>query len=223
MKLENAVPWGRNLNEYTKMFALSDKDLSAKILACADGPSSFNQELTQKKGNVTSIDPIYQFSTIDINHRIDETASSIIEHLEKEKDNYLWNSIPDIDQLKKIRMQAMHSFLQDYEKGKQEKRYRFASLPTLPFKNKEFELVICSHFLFLYSEHLDFDFHLQAILEMLRVGKEVRIFPLVDLEAKASHHLDPLIKVLEEKGYKTAIEKVDYEFQKGGNHVLKIS
>ncbi len=62
MKLENVVPWGRNLHEYQNMFQLSKKDLQSKILGCGDGPSSFNFEITKLNGNITSIDPIYQFS-----------------------------------------------------------------------------------------------------------------------------------------------------------------
>ena len=40
--LENVVPWGRNLEEYTRMFELSDPDLDGRILGCAVGPASFN-------------------------------------------------------------------------------------------------------------------------------------------------------------------------------------
>ncbi|MDO8454460.1 MAG: SAM-dependent methyltransferase, partial [Sulfurimonas sp.] len=83
MKLENVVPWGRNLEEYRNMFLLSDKDLQSKILGCGDGPSSFNFEATQLKADVTSIDPIYQFSKEEIQQRIDETSSVVGEQLKQ--------------------------------------------------------------------------------------------------------------------------------------------
>ena len=47
LKLENVVPWGRNLDEYKNMYLLSEQDLQSKILGCGDGPSSFNFEVTK--------------------------------------------------------------------------------------------------------------------------------------------------------------------------------
>lgn len=49
MKLNEVVPWGRNLEEYKLMFNLSEADLNAKILGCADGPASFNAEMTRPR------------------------------------------------------------------------------------------------------------------------------------------------------------------------------
>ena len=42
MKLNEVIPWGRNLEEYKLMFNLSEADLNAKILGCGDGLASFN-------------------------------------------------------------------------------------------------------------------------------------------------------------------------------------
>jgi hypothetical protein len=52
MKLENIVPWGRNLSQYVAMFLLTKDDLNAKILGCGDGPSSFNTEVDLNGGSV---------------------------------------------------------------------------------------------------------------------------------------------------------------------------
>ena len=80
-----------------------------------------------------------------------------------------------------IRSRAMEQFLGDFERGKKEGRYVDQSLPSLRAGDGEFELAPCSHFLFLYSEEFSADFHLAAILEMLRVAGEARIFPLLDM------------------------------------------
>jgi len=96
-------------------------------------------------------------------------------------------------------------------------------LPNLPFEDKKFDLALSSHFLFLYSEHLDFEFHLNSILEMLRVSQEARIFPIVGLDNNYSPHLKNVIVSLEQRGYKSEILKTDYEFQKGANEMLKVS
>ena len=57
---------------------------------------------------------------------------------------------------------------------------------------------------------------------MCRVGTEVRIFPLIDLKNSRSVHLKPLIEAMEQRGFTCEIEPVAYEFQKGGNEMLKI-
>ncbi len=51
-----------------------------------------------------------------------------------------------------------------------------AQLPELPFFDGTFDLALCSHFLFLCSEHHDAKFHIHALRELCRVAQEVRIF-----------------------------------------------
>ncbi len=71
--LDKLVPWGRSLDEYRRMFALTDADLAKRILGCADGPASFNAEMTGIGRSVVSCDPIYEFSAEEIRQRIDVT------------------------------------------------------------------------------------------------------------------------------------------------------
>lgn len=222
MTLENVVPWGRNLEEYQTMFALTAQDLCSPILGCGDGPSSFNAEVTEQNGFIVSIDPVYQFSKEEINQRILETAETILEQVELNKNNFVWKNIGSVKELENVRMSAMEKFLEDYESGKEANRYVEASLPDLPFEDKSFNLVLCSHFLFLYSEHFDLNFHLNAVLEMCRVGNEVRIFPVLDLKGNKSKYLKPLMERLKQSGYQCEVETVSYEFQKSGNQMLKV-
>ena len=218
MKLENVVPWGRNLEEYQNMFLLSEKDLQSKILGCGDGPSSFNFEVTKLNGNMTSIDPIYQFTKDEIQQRIDGTSSVVSEQLKQNQNDFVWKSIKSVDELINIRLTAMNNFIKDYENGKKEKRYIHNELPKLSFENDSFDLVLSSHFLFLYSEHFDLQFHIDSILEMCRISKkEVKIFPLLDLKNQKSEYLEPILEELKRKGFEAKIIKTDYEFQKGAN------
>jgi len=71
--LSKVVPWGRSLDEYARMFALSPADLESRILDCGAGPSSFNAEATLRGGRVISCDPIYEFSAAQIRQRVEET------------------------------------------------------------------------------------------------------------------------------------------------------
>ena len=110
-----------------------------------------------------------------------------------------------------------------YEAGKIEGRYLIGELPKLDINDQQYDIALCSHFLFLYSEQFDYKFHLAAILEMLRIAKEVRIFPLLTLAMDKSPYLERLLNELETRGYKTITEQVKYELQKGGNEMLRIT
>ncbi len=223
MKLENIVPWGRNMKEYMQMFHLSREDiLHKKILGCGDGPSSFNTEVDLEGGSVVSVDPLYAYSKKEIMDRIDEVADEVMEQVRSNKEKFVWKNIPDIETLLNIRIEAMMEFLMDYEEGVEESRYIEASLPNLPFEEKRFDLALSSHLLFLYSDHLDEIFHKNAIDEMLRVADEVCIFPLIDLSGTTSKHVSSVMEYMDKKGYRCEVIKSAYEFQKGGDKMLRI-
>jgi ubiquinone/menaquinone biosynthesis C-methylase UbiE len=223
IQLGEVIPFGRSYAEYVKMFGLSETDLGRKILDCGGGPASFNCELTNGQGRVVSLDPVYQFSRAELEERISVTFADMIAQVRTNLDKFVWKNIKDADDLAKVRMSAMQLFLEDFEMGKREGRYLPGVLPALPFADAAFELALCSHFLFLYTSILSLDFHLQAITEMLRVASEVRIFPLVDLNVNRSPYVDPVIEFFKANDFRVSIETVDYEFQKGGNQLLRIN
>ena len=220
--LQSIVPWGRTLDEYRAMFLLSKHDLQQKILGCGDGPASFNFEARALGTDVISIDPTYAFIREELAQRIEEITDEVISQVEKNKEGFVWKNIRDIDDLYKTRMGAMEQFLDDYEEGKSRGYYQLQMLPKLSFRDKEFDLALSSHFLFLYSKHLDYEFHLKSILEMLRVAKEVRIFPILTLKNERSLYIDDIIKDLERLGYLPKIVQTNYEFQKGANKMLQV-
>lgn len=218
--LETVVPWGRSYDEYVSMFALFDADLGRSILGCGDGPASFNAVLTRRGGHVISVDPIYRFSGDEIRQRIDETYEIVLNQTRQNRSEFVWERIRDVDELGRIRMDAMNRFLADYTNG--EGRYVAGELPDVCFEDKAFDLALCSHLLFLYSDHLSVDFHMRSIGELSRVAHEVRVFPLLELGAKRSRHLAEVIDRLCHQGYTCHVERVPYEFQKGGNEMLRV-
>ncbi|MBD0347475.1 MAG: SAM-dependent methyltransferase [Coleofasciculus sp. Co-bin14] len=222
LKLEQVVPWGRSLEEYSRMFDLTENDIQGQILDCAAGPASFNAQMTRQGHNVISCDPLYQFSVTEIARRIEETYPIIINGLIANQDKYVWQDIQSPTQLGKIRMAAMQQFLEDFPLGLQQGRYRTNELPTLPFDASRFDLALCSHFLFTYSDHFSMAFHLEAIMEMCRVAKQVRIFPLLNISGEPSPFVEPVAEELEKQGYTVQLKQVPYEFQKGGNQVLQV-
>lgn len=220
--LENIVPWGRSLDEYVAMFALSDDDLKRRIVGCGDGPASFNARLTERGGQVVSVDPLYRFAADDIRRRIAETFDQVMEQTRKSRQEFVWTSIGSVTELGRRRMAAMEEFLADYCRGVEEGRYLDGELPHLPFADAECDLALCSHLLFLYSEQLSLDFHVAAIREMCRVAREVRIFPLLELGARKSRHLQAVTEELRAEGMEVSIVPVPYEFQRGGNRMMRI-
>ena len=222
-QLKNVVPWGRSFQDYIEMFNLTPEDLELSILDCAGGPASFNAIMKQREKTVISCDPIYQFTPQQIEKRIDETYPIIIDGLYKNIDQFVWEKTPTPEALGEDRLSAMKEFLADFATGKQEGRYREIGFPELPFSDQHFDLAVSSHLLFTYSEQFSWEFHLQSILELSRVAKEVRIFPLVEnFTSIKSRHLDSILEALTTRGYETEIQKTVYEFQRGGNELLKV-
>jgi hypothetical protein len=222
MKLKEVVPWGRTFKEYQLMFDLTQADLKLRILGCGDGPASFNAEATALGYSVASVDPIYEFTAEQIKQRVHETYESVISQVRQNSHRYVWKNFQDADELGQARLAAMERFLLDYEAGKREERYRNQSLPNLEFTDRQFELCLCSHFLFLYSDHLSLEFHLASIAELLRVSQEVRIFPLIKLDGEPSPYLNPIVEELSNQEFDVQVQAVAYEFQKGGNQMLKV-
>jgi hypothetical protein len=220
IQYKDIVPWGRNFDEYIRMFDLNAVDLRQSILGCGDGPASFNAECNQRGGNVTSIDPLYRFSFDEIKKRIAETYEDVIRQTRANQDKFIWDTIQSPDELGRIRMEAMQNFLASYQEGKIQKKYIPGELPELPFLDRAFDIALSSHFLFLYTDNLTFEFHVLAIREMLRVAREVRIFPLLDVNAQVSRYLTGVTETFRE--YDPEIRKVNYEFQRGGNKMLML-
>jgi SAM-dependent methyltransferase len=220
--LNQVVPWGRSFDEYVAMFALTKADLAGRILGCGDGPASFNAGLTRRGGRVVSVDPLYRFTPDDIRQRIRRTYAEVLEQTRKNAHEFLWTSIRSVDELGRLRSAAMEEFLADYPLGAAQGRYVDGQLPHLPFRDRSFDLAVCSHLLFLYSEHLSEDFHVESIKELCRVAGEARIFPLLELGSIPSRHVPAVRARLAADGYSVSIQIVAYEFQRGGNQMMRI-
>lgn len=221
--LDEVVPWGRSLEEYRRMFALTADELAgARILGCADGPASFNAELTAAGGSVVSIDPLYAFDAAAIDRRVDEVFDEVMGQTLANQDEFVWGPVvADPDHLARLRRDAMDRFLADYPAGRAEGRYLVGELPTLPFADGEFDIAVCSHFLFLYTRQLSFEFHLASLFELCRVATEVRVFPLLQLGSEPSPFVLPVIEGLGRADHAASVTAVDYEFQRGGNRMLR--
>lgn len=220
--LDQVVPWGRSLEEYRQMFMLSNEEMASRILGVGDGPASFNSEMKALGHTVASIDPIYAFSTVQIEQRIEKNYDTVISQVKQKPDDFVWDFFANPEHLGRYRLETMQTFLQDFEMGKVQGRYLAQSLPKLLFGDGQFDLAVCSHLLFLYSDQLSFDFHRESIQELCQVSGEVRIFPLPALDCSKSPHILPIQSYFHDMGFTVDICPVPYEFQKGGNEMMRI-
>lgn len=224
--------YGRTLKEYVKMF---DLELSVckgyKILDCPSGPASFVEEARQQGLDVVGCDPLYtddlklliEYGNLDIDKTI-EIRSQYSQLFSKK----FYSSL---EAMKEYATSALKIFAEHYSVGKTENRYIEAALPNLPFDNQNFDLVLSGNFLFIYSQlynqnlkHLDYEFHRQAVMELLRVSKkEVRIFPIPYHQGKLNEYASKLLTDLEQDGIVAEIVPVEYEIVQGGNLMLRLS
>ena len=222
-ELAEVVPWGRAFDEYVAMFALDETDRSRSILGCADGPASFNAEALQRNVKVVSVrSSVSVLRSPNPQAHRGHGADGRRTQLRSNAGDFVWNHFKSVDDLVAARMHAMQSFLGDLTAGLDQGRYVPAQLPELPFFDATFDLALCSHFLFLYSEQYDAQFHVSAAQELCRVAQEVRIFPLLELGGALSRHLSAVTDALSAAGRTVSIEPVNYEFQKGGNKMLRV-
>jgi hypothetical protein len=220
--LTEVVPWGRSFEEYRRMFVLTDDDLRGRVLGCGDGPASFNAEGAVRGVRIVSSDPLYRFTPAEIRERIDATSGVVLEETRRNADAFVWRDIPSIERLGEMRRAAMQTFLTHFEQRPASGRYVGAALPWLPFAPTTFDLAVCSHFLFLYADHLTADFHVASMIEMARVAREVRVFPLVALDGMRSTQLSAVTSALKLAGLMVSVEQVPYEFQRGANEMMRV-
>ncbi|WP_339315715.1 SAM-dependent methyltransferase [Paenibacillus sp. FSL R10-2734] len=222
LDLERIVFIGRTFEEYLQMFDLQEADLvGRRILDCPAGACSFTAIANQLGGDVTAADIAYYYSTDELADKGVQDIEHVRSELDKVRDNFAWDYFESIEDLTQTRSRALNDNTKDRRQTPE--RYVPVILPNLPFSNEAFDLTLSAHFLFMYSDRLDYDFHLKAVNELMRVTRdELRIFPLVDLACKRYEHLDRLIDELVSQGFTTEETEVPYEFQKGANQMLII-
>jgi hypothetical protein len=225
IQLNRVAFYGRTLKEYLKIF---DLDLSLiqeqKILDCPAGASSFVAEAHKLGFDAVGCDPLFGSDIRALFERGEQDISHVIERVSSVPHLYKWDFYPSIEVLERYRKEALERFSLDYPSGVLENRYIKGTLPCLPFPDKSFDLVLSGHFLFTYSDQLDISFHMNSILELVRVSsKEVRIYPLQGPDAKPYGPMDTLLSFLEKNKIKADLMPVSFEFQRGSNQILRLS
>ncbi len=222
--IDKVVCSSRGYDEYLKMFDLYENDLeSGRILDCAAGAASFTAELLEHGYDAVATDILYDTDPDILEKRCESDLSKIMGSSSKVQDMYIWDYFKDPNEQRERRTTNYRKFIKDYCKTMGD-RYIKSTLPSLPFPDNGFSLVLSSHFLFVYDDRLGYKFHRSCIQEMLRVSyKEVRIFLLVGFDGRRSLFIervnqDPLFADVN-----LEISRVPYEFFRGANEMLRIT
>jgi len=222
LDLSHIVFIGRTFDEYISMFNLTREELRGlKILDCPAGACSFTALANREGADATAADIAYQYDYELLRKKGTEDLEIVIRNVEKVRQNYMWSYFRSVSELKSHRIKALTDCVSHMKQAPE--RYVPSTLPVLPFGDKQFDMTLSAHFLFLYEDRLDYDFHLQTIKELLRVSKrEVRIFPLVNLACGRYGYLDDIMDYLKRRGCTVDEAPVSYEFQRGANSMLRI-
>jgi hypothetical protein len=215
---------GRTLAEYLKIFDLDLTEWrSRKILDCPSGASSFVAEAVKIGIAATGCDPLYGKDIKDLLDRAKSDTQRSLDEIHHSEELYNWLFYPSLAALKEYRSAAMERFARDYPVGYTQGRYVQGALPELPFEDQSFDLVLSSHFLFVYGSQFNYDFHLASILELCRVcSREVRLYPILSIDSRPYESMERLLVDLEHRNISASIVSVPFEFQRNANQQLRL-
>ncbi|WP_372010642.1 class I SAM-dependent methyltransferase [Paenibacillus chitinolyticus] len=217
----------RNFEEYVRMFDLEPEKLRGKrVLDTGAGASAFTAEASRREIEARAADPLYAMGPSEIEGLGLEEIDRFIAKLTERRHMYNWDFYEGPELLKELRKKSFADFAADYANpASREEKYAAASLPELPHSEDEFDLVLCSHFLFLYGEQFGPEFHLRAMRELLRVckpGGEVRIYPLLTFGGELYPQLPELLAELAREGVTAEYRPTRLAFIPGSRDYLTL-
>jgi hypothetical protein len=216
----------RSYTEYEKMFVLNKEDLQqGVILDIAAGASSFTAAAKSKGIKAYAVDPLYLKSIPEMAEFGRNEINVSTEKLVNLTQTFDWSYYGSPELHRENRLRSLDVFMEDYAKADAVETYFPSALPELPFASNTFSLVLCSHFLFLYQEQFDYSFHINAVIEMLRVsraGGQIRMYPIFDFKGAPYPSLERLMNEIQEHGAITELVPSELPFIRGSTHYLKI-
>ena len=222
LQLERVVLLGRTFAEYCGYFLLEPGELRGmRVLDVAGGVSSFCAEANEAGIETTSFDPIYAMAPEEIASRAGPDLDKVIAGVRGLR-TYRWTTYRDPEHVRELRERAVTRFLEDFRAHPE--RYRAGTLPNVPFGDREFDQTLVSYLLFAYERNFTYEFHLEAILEVMRVTKgEARIYPTVNFEAEPCAYIERLKVDPACAGMRFEIVPTEFEFLVGSNCFLRIT
>ena len=208
--LDHVVFFGRTWEESMGMYALDEDALrTVRILDCPGGPDGLVSEGLSRGLDITAVDPRYGDHPDELEGRgrqeIHQTVEAWI------ADPETGDNLERMREYERLKIEALESFMQAFRTHPD--RYRTGQLPSLPFEDDSFDLVLSGHLLFAYatkdhgglmgSELFDLAFHIASVRELIRVGQEVRLFPTYAFFGPRRRHdfIQPVIEAVQDDGH----------------------
>ena len=222
LQLDRVVLLGRTFAEYCGYFLLDPEEWRGKrVLDVAGGVSSFCAEANDAGVLATSVDPIYSMTQEEIARISGRDLEKVIAAVGG-LPTYRWTTYRDPEHVRELREHAIRRFLKDLPQHPE--RYRVGALPSLPFKEREFDLALVSYLLFAYEANFSYGFHRDSIMELMRVTRgETRIYPTVTFEAEPSLYVEQLKADPVCAGFRFEIVRTEFEFLAGSNCFLRVT
>jgi hypothetical protein len=222
MELPTVSFFGRTFAEYSQFFNLAPGALRRRaVLDVAAGPSSFTVEAVNAGIDAVAVDPMYDCPATELSGHIRQDYQRMFAQMRAKPALFRLKTFPSLAAAETDRRAAAQRFLSDYDGNSRHGRYVRAALPLLPFLDDAFDLVLCAHLLFIYAARFDFQWHLEACCELVRVsGDEVRIHPVCGADGRPYFELARLRRELLARGVHSEVVPVNYEFFAGSNSML---
>lgn len=200
---------GRTFDDYRAMFLLSDEEIrNARILDCPGGTSDFGLVVRERGGDAVSADPLYNLGAEELRRRITLDRQAMSRYARENRCLYADGAESAFASWKT----SQNAFLEDYERdaARELRHYRRAALPSLPFPDDHFDIVVSAFLLFVYDTTFDVEFHCRALTELARVSSgTVRVHPVGDEHGRPYPHLGQLEAALPQFAFEfTAVSGV---------------
>jgi SAM-dependent methyltransferase len=221
-QLKQVAFFGRTLAEYLKMFSLELEALRGeKILDVASGPGSFVAEALAMGLDATGCDPMYAQDADTIAAQGQADIDSCREQIRRNPGVLAYR---DIEKFYAEKYAALEKFAADFRQRRGESRYVAGALPSLPFPDRAFDVVLSANFLMIYAPLADggmhdgadfgLEFHTGAFRELARVTRrELRVAGMHTWTQPPKTHpyCKPIARVLEEAGFAVELVPTDYD------------
>jgi SAM-dependent methyltransferase len=221
-QLRSVAFFGRTLAEYLRMFALEQEGLRGlTILDVASGPGSFTAESLAMGLDAIGCDPMYDGDPEVI---VAQGKADIDVCREQIRRNPGVLVYADIDAFYGDKYAALDRFAADYRQRRNTGRYIAGALPSLPFADGSFDLVLTANFLMAYApledggmhagDSFGLDFHLRSVEELARVTRgELRIPGMHTWKQPPVKHpyCRPMMERLEELGFAVTLAQSHYD------------
>ena len=206
----------RSFAEYRAMFDVADGPPDGLVVDCCAGGSSFAAEVAERGGAAIAVDPVYALGAGAIRRSVTASLGGGNAIIADHGDSFVWDWYGDPANRDRMRADAAGRFLADL--ARRPSAYLAGALPHLPLATASARLALCSHLLFTWSDRLDAEWHRAALAELVRVAREVRVFPLVVQGTGAEV---PFLGALIDE-FHGEVREVPYEFQRGAHAMLVI-